>query len=320
MRILFAGTPEPAVATLERLIASDHEVIGVVTRPDARRGRGCTLHPSPVAACADKHGLTVYKPETLRGNEEFAELLAELAPDCMPVIAYGNLIPRELLTIPRYGFINVHYSLLPRWRGASPVQAAIAAGDKETGATIFRIDEGLDTGPILSTLTTPIKDSDTADDLLTRLAYAGADLLVETLDKLEAGDITSKEQKGDASYAHKLTKEAAQVDWTGDARVIDQRIRAFTPAPGAWTLWNEDKVKLGPVTPLPCSTLPNSSLPLASEVKLGPGEVRIDKNDVFVGTGTVPVRLSTVQAPGKKMMDAAAWGRGIHDHDGIVWK
>ncbi|MCI6205480.1 MAG: methionyl-tRNA formyltransferase [Corynebacterium glucuronolyticum] len=320
MRILFAGTPEPAVATLERLIDSDHEIVGVVTRPDARRGRGRTLHPSPVADCADKHGLQVYKPETLRGNDEFATLLRDLAPDCVPVIAYGNLIPEELLDIPTHGFVNVHYSLLPRWRGAAPVQAAIAAGDEETGATIFRIDAGLDTGPILSTVTTPISAQDTADDLLTRLAYDGADLLVQTLTDLESGAVTPQPQAGEATYAHKLDKATARIDWQQPADVIDRRIRAFTPAPGAWTQWDGDKVKLGPVHPLPCTQEPSSSLPPSSQVKLAPGEVLIEKNNVFVGTGSVSVALSTVQAPGKKRMDAASWGRGVHNQDGIVWK
>lgn len=320
MRILFAGTPEPAVATLERLIDSDHDIVGVVTRPDARRGRGRTLHPSPVAECADKHGLKVYKPETLRGNDEFAALLKELAPECVPVIAYGNLIPEELLGIPTHGFVNVHYSLLPRWRGAAPVQAAIAAGDEETGATIFRIDAGLDTGPILSTVTTRISAEDTADDLLTRLAYDGADLLVQTLTNLERGAVTPQLQDGEATYAHKLDKETARIDWQQSADVIDRRIRAFTPAPGAWTQWDGDKVKLGPVHPLPCTQEPASSLPPSSQVKLAPGEVQIEKNNVFVGTGSVSVALSTVQAPGKKRMDAASWGRGVHNQDGIVWK
>lgn len=320
MRILFAGTPEPAVATLERLIASDHEVIGVVTRPDARRGRGRTLHPSPVAECADKHGLPVYKPETLRGNKSFVTLLKELAPDCVPVIAYGNLIPEELLDIPEHGFVNVHYSLLPRWRGAAPVQAAVAAGDDQTGATIFRIDAGLDTGPVLSTVTTAITADDTADDLLTRLAYEGADLLVQTLTDLEQGAVVPVPQEGEATYAHKLDKDTARIDWEESADVIDRRIRAFTPAPGAWTQWDGAKVKLGPVSPLPCTQAPTSSLPPSSQVSLSPGEVRIEKHNVFVGTGSVAVALSTVQAPGKKMMDAPSWGRGVQQQDGIVWK
>ncbi|MGS2663452.1 methionyl-tRNA formyltransferase [Corynebacterium glucuronolyticum] len=320
MRILFAGTPEPAVATLERLIASDHEVIGVVTRPDARRGRGRTLHPSPVAECADKQGLPVYKPETLRGNKSFVTLLKELSPDCVPVIAYGNLIPEELLGIPEHGFVNVHYSLLPRWRGAAPVQAAIAAGDDQTGATIFRIDAGLDTGPVLSTVTTAITADDTADDLLTRLAYEGADLLVQTLTDLEQGAVVPVPQEGEATYAHKLDKDTARIDWEESADVIDRRIRAFTPAPGAWTQWDGAKVKLGPVSPLPCTQAPASSLPPSSQVSLSPGEVRIEKHNVFVGTGSVAVALSTVQAPGKKMMDAPSWGRGVQQQDGIVWK
>lgn len=299
MRLVFAGTPEPAVVALQRLIDSDHEVVAVLTRPDARRGRGRTLHPSPVKALAQEHGIEVLTPETLRENDEIRDRLRELAPEAIPVVAYGNLIPQDMLEIAPHGWVNLHFSLLPRWRGAAPVQAAIQAGDAETGATTFRIDEGLDTGEILDTLKETIQVEDTADDLLTRLAYAGADLLVETMTGLEQGSITPTVQEGDPSYAPKIATEDARIDWEKPAALIERAIRAHTPGPGAWTTWNQQRVKVGPVRP-------------SAEDTLAPGEVRVEKNAVHVGTGTQDVVLGTVQPPGKKRMLAADWGRGLH--------
>lgn len=306
MRIIFAGTPEPAVVALEKLIASRHEVVAVITRPDARRGRGRTLHPSPVKALAEKHGIEVLTPTTLKPGTEDGDALrarlAELSPEAIPVVAYGNLITEDLLQVPAHGWVNLHFSLLPAWRGAAPVQASIAAGDEATGATTFRIDKGLDTGDILATLEERIQPTDTADDLLTRLAYAGADLLVETMDGLEDGSISPQPQEGEATYAHKIATEDARIEWAQPADVIDRHIRAHTPGPGAWTLLGESRLKVGPV-----------SLAAAEpgEAELRPGEVRVAKKEVMVGTGSAPVRLGQIQPPGKKMMNAADWGRGL---------
>ena len=250
MRLVFAGTPEPAAAALERLIASDHEVVAVLTRPDARRGRGRTLHPSPVKALALEHGIEVLTPESLTRDDAIRDQLKELAPDAIPVVAYGNLIPADMLDIPAHGWVNLHFSLLPKWRGAAPVQAAIAAGDAVTGATTFRIDEGLDTGDILDTLETVIGEAETSGELLERLAYAGADLLVETMDAFEAGTADPTPQPEEGTYAHKINPADARVDWNQPAAVIDRGIRAHTPAPGAWTMRGEDRFKLGPVTPM----------------------------------------------------------------------
>lgn len=306
MRIIFAGTPEPAVVALEKLIASRHEVVAVITRPDARRGRGRSLHPSPVKALAEKHGIEVLTPTTLKPGTEDGDALrarlAELSPEAIPVVAYGNLITEDLLDVPPHGWVNLHFSLLPAWRGAAPVQASIAAGDEVTGATTFRIDKGLDTGDILGTLEERIQPTDTADDLLTRLAYAGADLLVETMDGLEDGSISPQPQEGEATYAHKIATEDARIKWTQPADVIDRHIRAHTPGPGAWTLLGESRLKVGPV-----------SLATAEpgEAELRPGEVRVAKKEVMVGTGSAPVRLGQIQPPGKKMMNAADWGRGL---------
>lgn len=306
MRIIFAGTPEPAVVALEKLIASRHQVVAVITRPDARRGRGRSLHPSPVKALAEKHGVEVLTPTTLKPGTEDGDALrarlAELSPEAIPVVAYGNLITEDLLDVPPHGWVNLHFSLLPAWRGAAPVQASIAAGDEVTGATTFRIDKGLDTGDILATLEERIQSTDTADDLLTRLAYAGADLLVETMDGLEDGSISPQPQEGEATYAHKIATEDARIKWAQPADVIDRHIRAHTPGPGAWTLLGESRLKVGPVSPATAEP---------GEAELRPGEVRVAKKEVMVGTGSAPVRLGQIQPPGKKMMNAADWGRGL---------
>ena len=302
MRLIFAGTPEPAVVALEKLIASEHEVVAVITRPDARRGRGRTLHPSPVKALAMEHGIEVLTPTTLGpGTEDGQALrarLAELQPECIPVVAYGNLITKDLLDVPTHGWVNLHFSLLPAWRGAAPVQAAIAAGDDVTGATTFRVDEGLDTGVVLGTMTESIRATDTADDLLTRLAYAGGDLLVATMDGLAAGIIDPRPQEGEATYAHKITTEDARIDWSTPAFAVDRHIRAHTPGPGAWTMRGEDRIKVGPIQ------LADAPSPLA------PGQLAVTKKAVFVGTATNTVRLGQIQPPGKKMMNAADWARG----------
>ncbi|WP_311389489.1 methionyl-tRNA formyltransferase [Corynebacterium haemomassiliense] len=309
MRLVFAGTPEPAAAALERLIASDHEVVAVLTRPDARRGRGRTLHPSPVKALALEHGIEVLTPESLTRDDAIRDQLKELAPDAIPVVAYGNLIPADMLDIPAHGWVNLHFSLLPKWRGAAPVQAAIAAGDAVTGATTFRIDEGLDTGDILDTLETVIGEAETSGELLERLAYAGADLLVETMDAFEAGTADPTPQPEEGTYAHKINPADARVDWNQTAAVIDRGIRAHTPAPGAWTMRGEDRFKLGPVTPMGSGAL-------------APGEAAFSKNEVLVGTADGDVRLGTIQPPGKKMMNAADWARGLNPEakEGVVFE
>ncbi|MDK8240691.1 methionyl-tRNA formyltransferase [Corynebacterium sp. HMSC08F01] len=296
MRLVFAGTPEPAAVALERLLASEHEVVAVLTRPDARKGRGRTLHPSPVKAVALEHGIEVLTPEKL--DDDTAARLRDIAPDAIPVVAYGNLIPAGMLDIPTHGWVNLHFSLLPQWRGAAPVQAAIREGDASTGATTFRINEGLDTGDILDTLTDTISDDDTAGVLLERLAYSGADLLVRTMDGLESGTLTPKAQPEEGTYAPKILTADARVDWAADSTVIDRAIRAHTPAPGAWTMRGEERFKLGPVTSV-------------DSTELAPGQVAFGKNEVRVGTGTRDVVLSTIQAPGKKMMNAADWARGL---------
>lgn len=309
MRLVFAGTPEPAAAALERLIASNHEVVAVLTRPDARKGRGRTLHPSPVKALALEHGIEVLTPESLTRDAAIRDQLVSLAPDAIPVVAYGNLIPADMLDIPRHGWVNLHFSLLPQWRGAAPVQAAIANGDTITGATTFRINEGLDTGDVLATLETEIGQTETSGELLERLAYSGADLLVETMDALAAGTATPTSQPEEGTYAHKIHPTDARVDWTQPSAIIDRTIRAHTPAPGAWTMRGEERYKLGPVTP-------------TGEHSLAPGEVQFGKNEVLVGTADGDARLGMIQPPGKKMMNAADWARGLaaEAKEGVVFE
>ena len=309
MRLVFAGTPEPAAVALQRLLASEHEVVAVLTRPDARKGRGRTLHPSPVKALALEHGIEVLTPETLAGDSTMRHRLRELSPDAVPVVAYGNLIPADMLDIPAHGWVNLHFSLLPAWRGAAPVQAAIANGDEVTGATTFRIDEGLDTGDILGKLETGIGQTETSGELLERLADTGAGLLAATMDALEAGTATPIPQPQEGTYAHKITPADARVDWAQPASVIDRGIRAHTPAPGAWTMRGEERFKLGPITPTDGDTL-------------APGQAWFGKNEVLVGTADSDVRLGTIQPPGKKMMNAADWARGLNPEakEGVVFE
>lgn len=303
MRLVFAGTPAAAVPSLTALLASGHDVVGVVTRPDAPAGRGRALVPSPVRVAADDAGLEVLTPA--RPSEpDFLRRLSELAPDACPVVAYGALLPAVALSVPRLGWVNLHFSLLPAWRGAAPVQHAIIAGDDVTGATTFLIEEGLDTGPTFGSLTEPIAPTDTAGDLLDRLASGGAELLVATMDALETGQARPMPQPAaGVCLAPKITVDDARVRWSIPAYAVDRRIRGCTPAPGAWTTLGEDRLRLGPVRVLGEDEA--NGVPT-----LGPGELAATKRDVVVGTASGPVRLGTVQPPGKRAMPAADWARG----------
>ncbi|MCV7030925.1 methionyl-tRNA formyltransferase [Mycobacterium sherrisii] len=300
MRLVFAGTPEPALPALRRLIDSPrHDVAAVLTRPDAASGRRGKPEPSPVAREALDRGIPVLRPSRPNSPEFVAEL-AEFAPDCCPVVAYGALLRDGLLAVPPHGWINLHFSLLPAWRGAAPVQAAIAAGDAITGATTFRIEPSLDSGPVYGVVTETIQATDTAGDLLERLAVSGAALLSATLDGIEDGTLTPQPQPADGvSIAPKITVEEARVRWDLPAPAVERRIRAVTPNPGAWTMIGELRVKVGPVH---IDTEAPESLP--------PGVIQVDRNCVRIGTGSEPVRLNKIQPPGKKLMDAVDWARG----------
>ncbi|MBF6246476.1 methionyl-tRNA formyltransferase [Nocardia elegans] len=305
MRLVFAGTPEPAVPSLRRLIASPrHEVVAVVTRPDAVAGRGRKITRSPIAALADEHGIPVLSPRT-PAEPEFLDRLTELAPDCCPVVAYGALLPQAALDIPRHGWINLHFSLLPAWRGAAPVQAAINAGEEITGATTFPIEAGLDSGPVYGVVTEKIDVTDTAGTLLERLAETGARLLETTLDGVADGTLQAVPQPTEGvSYAPKVTPEDGRIRWDQPALAVNRRIRAVTPAPGAWTLVGGNRLKLGPVELV--------------EEQLPERVIEVRKSGVFVGTATTAVRLDKVQPQGKKMMPALDWARGARLQPGAV--
>jgi methionyl-tRNA formyltransferase len=299
VRLVFAGTPEPAVPSLSALLeSSHHEVVAVVTRPDAPSGRGRTLRRSPVGALADEAGVPVLTPEHPR-DPAFLAALRDLRPDCCPVVAYGALVPRAALDVPAYGWVNLHFSLLPAWRGAAPVQHAIMAGDQITGASTFRIEAGLDTGPVFGTVTEEIGPRDTAGDLLGRLSVSGAGLLVATLDGIADGSLVAEPQPAEGvSLAPRIETADARVDWSLPAHVVDRRVRGVTPAPGAWTTWRGDRLRLGPVEPLPTSPGP------------APGELSVGPTGVLVGTGRGAVRLGEVQPAGKRMLPAPDWARG----------
>ena len=299
MRLVFAGTPEVAVPSLEALVASHHEVLAVLTRPDARSGRGRALVPSPVRVRAQELGLEVLTPER-PSDPALRARLAELAPDACPIVAYGGLIPPDLLALPAAGWVNLHFSLLPAWRGAAPVQHAVMAGDEVTGATTFRVEQALDTGPTYGVMTETIRPTDTAGDLLQRLSTAGAGLLVATLDGLEAGDLEAVPQPGEGvSLAPKITVEDARVRWERPALAVDRQIRGCTPSPGAWTTFRGERLKLLPVTPA------------VEGPSAAPGEIVPGRRTVHIGTATGPVELGTVQPHGRKPMAAADWARGV---------
>ena len=298
MRLAFAGTPAVALPSLAALLASRHEVVAVVTRPDAPAGRGRVLTPSPVKQLALEHGLEVLTPRHPR-EEDFQDRLRSLELDAVPTVAYGALIPPSALAIPRIGWVNLHFSILPAWRGAAPVQHAVLAGDEVTGATTFLIEEGLDTGPVFGTFTEEVRPGDTSGSLLTRLSEAGPGLLVATLDGLEDGVLQGVPQPSEGvSHAPKITVDDARVDWTAPGLRVDRLVRACTPAPGAWTTFRGKRVKLGPVT--------------LAGAQLAPGVLDGD----LVGTATQAVRLSTVRPEGKGEMAATDWLRGLRPAPG----
>jgi methionyl-tRNA formyltransferase len=297
VRIVFAGTPETAVPTLEAILASRHEVAAVLTRPEAPAGRGRTLQRSPVAEHAAAHGIEVLTPST-PSDPEFLARLRDINPSCCPIVAYGALLRRDALDIPENGWINLHFSVLPAWRGAAPVQRSIMAGDEVTGATVFSLVEALDAGPVLGTITERIRDDDTAGTLLDRLAREGAALMVDALDHIEDGDIAAHPQPEDGvSYAPKVTTDDAHVDWTRPAFAVDRQIRGCTPDPGAWAMLADERLKLGPVR-------------TAEDSTLEAGRLEVGKREVRVGTATTDVVLGEVQSFGRRRMPAADWARG----------
>jgi methionyl-tRNA formyltransferase len=304
LKLVLAGTPDVALPALETLISSEHDVLAVITQPPARAGRGRELQPSPVHAVADKYGIKALYPDSIR---EIDAVLRELQPDAIPVVAYGQLIPETMLDIPAHGWINLHFSLLPEWRGAAPVQHCIWHGDTITGATTFRIDQGMDSGPILGHVTQLVDPKDTSGALLDRLADTGSHLLRQTLDALEAGMITPIAQQHDqATYAPKLQKSDSRIDWQLPAIEIDRRIRAMTPKPGAWTTMalseHEISLSIGPVS-------------TNRDIQLDPGVICVIDKNVFVGSATYALELDRIKPPGKKFMLATDWMRGLRTEE-----
>ena len=309
MRLLFAGTPEAALPSLRTLLDSHHEVVGVLTRADAPSGRGRRLRPSPVKALALDAGVPVLTPRTLRDAAVQEELRA-LAPDAAPVVAYGNLVPAPALAIPTLGWVNLHFSLLPAWRGAAPAQRAVLAGQERTGMSVFRLDEGLDTGEVITTAETEIGPHETAGELLARMAEDGAALLLEALDALEAGTarLTAQDDAA-ATHAAKLTPAEARIDWTRPAAEVCALIRGMSPDPGAWTLLGGERFKvLGTVEPP------------ADPPAAAPGELVATKRHLLVGTGTTPLALGTVAPAGKRAMAGADWARGASPAPGTTFE
>ncbi len=301
MRLVFAGTPAVAVPSLEALIAAGHEVAAVVTRPDAARGRSGRLVPSDVGAWASDHGLRVLKPAHPR-EEGFVAELSALAPDACPVVAYGALVPQRVLDMPRYGWVNLHFSLLPRWRGAAPVQRAIMAGDERTGATTFRLVRELDAGPVFGTTELALAGTETAGEVLETLARDGARLLVATIDALASTYPVGQDEVG-VTLAPKLTPEEARLDWGADAVALDRLVRGCSPEPMAWTTFGGERFRVARTR-------------VTDEAGLAPGEVRAERRRVLTGTGTTAVELVTVQPQGRPAMGGADWGRGLRAADG----
>jgi methionyl-tRNA formyltransferase len=295
--VAFAGTPAAAVPSLQACLESRHEVVAVITRAPKPAGRGRRPVSSPVAQLASDAGVPLLTPARA-GAPAFLEELRALDVHACPVVAYGALLPPAALDVPRFGWINLHFSLLPAWRGAAPVQHAILHGDEITGASTFLIEQGLDTGPVYGVVTESIRPTDTAGDLLERLAQSGAHLLVATLDGVEAGTLEARPQPAEGvSIAGKLTPDDARVDWNAPAQHVDRLIRACTPAPGAWTSFRGQRLGLGPVRP-------------GERTGLAPGELRAERHAVRVGTATDDVSLGHVQPAGKRPMAAADWARG----------
>ncbi|MET4001545.1 methionyl-tRNA formyltransferase [Arthrobacter sp. UYCu511] len=306
MRVLFAGTPAVALPSLEALRAAGHEIVAVLTRPDAPLGRKRVLTPSPVAARAQELGLPVIKTDKI-GSDAAAAIFAA-APEVAAIVAYGALIPPFALGIPAHGWINLHFSLLPAWRGAAPVQHAVINGDEITGASTFLLEKGLDTGPVFGAMTERIQATDTSAVLLERLSHSGAVLLAQTIDGIGAGMLSGIPQQGEITLAPKLSLEDGHVNWGAPALAINRRIRGVTTEPGAWTMLSGQRFKLGAVLPRPDITA------------LAPGHVMVSGKDVLVGTGSHAVELVDVQPSGKKLMKATDWARGLANKEDVVFE
>ncbi|WP_230397779.1 methionyl-tRNA formyltransferase [Novisyntrophococcus fermenticellae] len=301
MKVVFMGTPDFSVGTLEAIIAAGHEVAGVVTQPDRPKGRGKAMQYTPVKTAAIAADIPVYQPIKVR-EPEFVELLRQLKPDVIVVVAFGQIIPASILEIPAFGCLNVHASLLPKYRGAAPIQWAVIDGEKESGVTIMRMDAGLDTGDMLAKTVIPLQENETGGSLFDKLSKAGAGLLVDTLDRLEQGEITPEKQPADSpnAYARMIRKTDGRIDWHMEAKNIERLIRGLNPWPSAYTILNQKTLKIWKASVL--------------DVETGkePGMVTdAGKSGIFVQTGKGVLRLEEVQLEGKKRMSCDAFLRGF---------
>lgn len=300
MRIVFMGTPDFSVPTLEALVASEHEVVGVVTQPDKPKGRGKEIHMSPVKECALQHNIPVYQPVRAR-DEAFVDEMRALNPDVMVVIAFGQILPKSLLELPKYGCVNIHASLLPKYRGAAPIQWAVINGDEETGITTMMMDVEMDTGDMLEKTVVKLDTEETGGSLFDRLSLLGGDLILSTLSKLEKGEITPVPQDHEkATYVKKISKSMGDIDWTMDAVSIERLVRGLNPWPSAFTRWNGKMLKIWEAKVLPD---PDVKLPCGSVISASDEGLKIQ-------TGAGVLCVTSLQLEGKKRMDTAAFLRG----------
>ena len=297
LRIVFAGSPEVAVPSLRAIASSGHTLAGVVTRDDSPVGRKRVITPTPVAVAAESLGVPIIKANRL--NDEATAAITRLEPDLGVIVAYGGLVRQPLLSAPRLGWINLHFSLLPRWRGAAPVQHALIAGDDVTGAAVFQLVPELDAGDVYSRLERRIGAHETAGRVLDELAVSGADLLVRTVDALADGSASASPQVGEPTFAPKLGLDDAQLDWSESAVALHNRIRGVTPEPGAFTTIGDARLKVH------AAAIAHDAAPLPG------GEIRLDGGRVIIGTATLPLELISVQPAGKRPMPAADWWRGL---------
>ena len=307
MRIVFMGTPDFAVGALEALVEAGHEVAAVVTQPDKPKGRGKEMQQTPVKVCALKHNIEVFQPAKIR-TPEAVEVLRGYSADLFVVAAFGQILSKEILDMPKFGCVNIHASLLPKYRGAAPIQWAILDGEKETGVTIMQMNEGLDTGDMLTKVIVPIEDNDTGESLFDKLAEAGAKLLVETIPQIEAGTLTPEPQEDSLStYAKMIKKEMGLIDWEKEAVVLERLVRGMNSWPSAYTHFNGKTLKIW------------EAAVETSESAAEPGTVvEITKNSIKVQTGQDLLVLKQIQLEGKKRMDVAAFLLGYKVETGIV--
>jgi len=291
VRISVAASPEVAIPTLQALLASKHQLVSVISQPDRPAGRGKVLTPTPVSQWALENNITLLRPED---REEIASAVQDV--DCVITIGYGVLLPQAILDIPPYGFLNLHFSLLPRWRGAAPVQRAIEAGDHITGVTVFKLDAGMDTGPIYTMHRFALDSDITSDELFVELGELGVEAVLETLEKIVAGERPIPQKNEGATKAAKLSRDEAKINWKLSAEVISAKIRAFTSHPGAWTSFRGSPLKLWK--------------PQMTEIVLSPGEVALIDKNVYIGTSTTALLIGEVTTVGKPAMSAAAWANG----------